>query len=92
MKADEFAVEPNILRFMAADHARDLGVKVRHGIFELEEWRDLAQRQLGEIAGKERDLIHKAVALLTHQLDPAEQLFGTTPRPFVVAEQAIKRA
>ena len=52
----------------------------------------LTQTQLDEIVGKERDLIDKAVALLAHQLDPAEQLFGTTPRPFVVAEQAIKRA
>jgi len=92
MKADEFAANSDILRFMAADHARDLGVKVRHGHFELVEWRELAQKQLATIAGKERDLIDKAVAVLTHQLDPAAQLFGTTPRPFVVVEQGLKSA
>jgi hypothetical protein len=84
MNADELAVDPDLLRFMAADHARDLGVIIRRGSFELEQWRELAEKELALIAEKEAHAANTAMRVFSEQLSASEQLFGTATRPVPV--------
>jgi hypothetical protein len=90
MKADEIAANPDLLRFIAADHARDLGVTVRHGRFELEQWHDLAEKELAAIVDKELGDATRAALSFSKKLTPTEQLFGAATRPVSVVPR--KRA
>jgi len=91
MKADGFAANPELLRFIAADHARDLGLTVQRGRFELEEWRAMAERQLSEISTKEREFVNRSLAIWPTTLSTVEKLFGRAPRPFVVGQAEIEK-
>lgn len=76
MKADEIAVDPEMLRILAADHARDLpGVSVRKGIFDFESWRDVAGAQIAELEPRDEALRKKSAARLA-QRPELFQLFG----------------
>jgi hypothetical protein len=53
-KFESSASDPEMLRILAADHARDLpGVRLVRGRFELDNWRDIALGQLEYIAGRD---------------------------------------
>lgn len=70
------AVHPDRMKFLAADHARDLpGVKVRHGRFDLEAWRDLAQAELARVRPRDDEHRLAAAAQLCHRPERA-LLFG----------------
>lgn len=85
MQADSLAADPNLLRYLAADHARDLGVVVKHGEFRLEEWRDLALTQLTVLEEKETSLLNRTALDLAKTLDGAELLFGRKQKPVLFA-------
>jgi hypothetical protein len=76
LRSEELAVDPEMMRILAADHARDLpGTKFRRGSFELELWRDIAIRLLDDLAPRDQELRSEAAERLA-ALTPREQLFG----------------
>lgn len=85
MQADALAADPNLMRYLAADHARDLGGIVKHGEFKLEEWRGLAQAQLASFDNKEEDLLACAANGLAKDFVSAELLFGRKQKPVLFA-------
>jgi hypothetical protein len=77
MKADQqTTANPEMLRIIAADHARDLpGVRFRRGQFDLEVWRATADRILAELEpADEAAKVESAARLARHR--EYEQLFG----------------
>jgi hypothetical protein len=85
MQADVLAADPNLMRYLAADHARDLGGIVKHGEFKLEEWRELALAQLAPLIDKEDAFLKLAALELTAGLEGAELLFGRKQKPVLFA-------
>ena len=78
------SVEPDRLKFLAADLARDLGVRVKHGSFELDSWRAAAEEQLGDL--EKRDLeFRQEVATRIAGKNPEHLLFGS-PGGLVVVD------
>ena len=76
MKGDEIAVDPDMLRILAADHARDLpGVAVRKGVFDLELWRDVAAEQIAELEPRDEALRKESADRLARRPE-LFQLFG----------------
>jgi hypothetical protein len=76
VELEDLAAHPDRLRFLAADHARDLpGVKVRHGKFELETWRDIARAELERVMPRDQEQRAAAAAALGHRPEHA-LLFG----------------
>jgi hypothetical protein len=73
---EDLAAQPERLRFLAADHARDLpGVKVRHGQFDLKDWAELARVELERVRQRDAEQRAEAAALLRHRPEHA-LLFG----------------
>lgn len=85
MQADALAADPHLMRYLAADHARDLGVVVKHGEFNLREWRELALAQLLALEEKEADLLKGTAEDLALRLEGAESLFGRRQKPMLFA-------
>jgi hypothetical protein len=84
MRADEIAANPSLLRYLAADHASELGVPFKRGEFPLEAWRDAAKAQLVEAEQKESS--QAAIADRWRlELSRAEQLFGRKAKPVLIA-------
>lgn len=83
------AADPDMMRILAADHARDLpGIIFRRGEFPLEEWRSVADRILAEVLPRDEESRREAARRLT-ALTPAHQLFGVPDIPELrVAEPA----
>jgi hypothetical protein len=76
LELDDSAVQQERLRFLAADHARDLpGVKVRHGKFELEAWGDVARAELERVRPRDEEQRTEAAARIRHRPERA-LLFG----------------
>jgi hypothetical protein len=76
MDADGSAAQPEMLRIIAADHARDLpGIKFRRGQFDLEEWREVALALLSEILPKDEDARRESAVRLQNRGEMI-QLFG----------------
>jgi hypothetical protein len=92
LRADEIAVEPDMMRIIAADHARDLpGVTVRRGEFDLERWRDVAAELLEEL-GPADELVRRESADRLARRSLLYQLYGIPDviegfRPETVAER-----
>lgn len=84
-QADELAADPNLLRYLAADHARDLGAAVKKGDFHLGEWKEMALTQLASAEPKEQPQIQAAAHQLTAVLNDSEMLFGRKQRPVLTA-------
>ena len=75
------AADPDMLRFIAADHARDVpGVKVRKGEFPLEDWRTVALDVLAELEPRDEQLRESAAERLA-SLPEVQQLFGVEEGP-----------
>jgi len=85
MQADALAADPNLMRYLAADHARDLGVVVKHGEFNLKEWRELAMAQLSAVEDQETGLLKRTALDLTKALEGAELLFGRKQKSVLFA-------
>lgn len=76
LELDGLAAHPERLRFLAADHARDLpGVKVRHGQFDLKGWRDVARAEVERVRPRDEEQRAEAAAKLRHRPERA-LLFG----------------
>lgn len=77
MTAGDTAADPETLRILAADHARDLvGIEFRRGHFPLEEWAAIARKLLVEVAERDEEMRRSAAARFEVQLDERSQLFG----------------
>lgn len=76
LQADAAAADPHLLRRMAADHARGLGVKVKFGEFKPQEWHSLAKARLEAVEHRDADLLRQAGREMTRTLSDAELLFG----------------
>jgi hypothetical protein len=85
VQADALAADPNLMRYLAADHARDLGVVVKHGEFKLDEWRELALAQLAALEDKEAGLLKRTTRDLAKTLDGPELLFGRKQKAVLFA-------
>jgi hypothetical protein len=76
LEYENAAAQPDRLKFLAADHARDLpGVKVRHGRFDLDVWREVAQLELDRVRPRDDEQRRAAAARLCHRPEWA-LLFG----------------
>jgi hypothetical protein len=76
MEAEKVAVDPMMLKIIAADHARDLpGVKVKRGEFDLERWRDTATELLIHLEKRDAELRQDAAIQLKKKRE-FQQLFG----------------
>jgi hypothetical protein len=72
----EMAVDPEMLKIIAADHARDvLGVKVRRGEFELKVWREAADAQLATLLPEDEHIRRDSAERLAARPERV-QLFG----------------
>jgi hypothetical protein len=79
------AVEPDMLRYMAADHARDLpGVEVKRGVFELERWRDVALGEWERLKPRDSELRAAAAERIAGRSE-FFQLFGV---PELIGDEA----
>ena len=79
--AGDTAADSEMLRFLAADHAKDLpGVKARRGVFELERWQDIALELLEELEPRDRERREEAAERLA-RLPEEQQLFGVPEGP-----------
>jgi hypothetical protein len=65
LDAEQSAADPEMLRIIAADHARDLpGIQFRRGQFDLEEWRNVALGLLEELLPKDEEARRESAARL----------------------------
>lgn len=75
-KFESSAADPQMLRIIAADHARDLpGVRLIKGKFDLEGWRSVALEQLRDAAERD-EVARKASAERLEARSELYQLFG----------------
>jgi hypothetical protein len=82
LEAGDTADNPEMLKIVAADHARDLvGITFRRGEFPLELWRETAIKLLSEVEPRDEELRHKAAERIA-SLSERYQLFGV---PDVIA-------
>ena len=70
------AARPELLMYLAADCARDLGFRVRKGDRDFVKWREAAREELLGKEEADRAQRREAAARLAANLDPLEQLFG----------------
>jgi hypothetical protein len=85
LAADDQAAKPEMLRILAADHARDVpGLTVKRGTFALETWRDAAAALLKQHAPADRERREEA-ALRLKRAGLADRcaLFGASEKPAV---------
>jgi hypothetical protein len=76
LEVADTAADPDMLRIIAADHARDLpGVKFRRGDFPLENWRDLARELLSKAEPTDEQARQDAAGSIS-RLPELHQLFG----------------
>lgn len=72
----ENAVDPMMIKILAADHARDLpGVDVRRGEFQLDLWREVALKHLTEVQPRDEQLRRQAASRWA-SLSERYRLFG----------------
>jgi hypothetical protein len=83
-KYADVAADPDMLKFIAADFARDLGINFRRGEFPLDLWRETALGMLGEIEEQDREARRSAAEEMTLSMSETGQLFGRAPRPIVL--------
>jgi len=88
---DRVFADSDMLRMLAADHARDLpGVIVRRGKFELDLWFDTANKLLAEIEPHDKSAREEAASKLRPQLNDASALFGV-PEDLVVLPGGLEK-
>lgn len=83
-KQGELAADADLLKFIAADFARDLGITFRRGEFPLALWRDTAREMLSEIEQEDRQLRQAAAEELASSMSEFELLFGRAARPVLL--------
>jgi len=83
-KQAEVAADAELLKFIAADFARDLGISFRRGDFPLAVWQQTAREMLGEIEQEDRKVREAAAEQMASSMSEFEQLFGRPPRPVML--------
>ena len=90
--ADEAtATDAEMLKYLAADNARDLGLPFKRGEFPLDTWRESALMQLKPLEQEDSEARMEAAARLRQELPPLAQLFGRSPKPVVLPGGAAIR-
>jgi hypothetical protein len=74
--ASEWATDPELLKYIAADAARDLVPSFKRGQFPLDEWRNAALTQLALVDDEDAALRRDAAQRLVNQLAPEQLLVG----------------
>lgn len=85
------AADAEMLKYLAADSARDLGLPFKRGEFPLDVWRESALTQLEPLEEADRAARVEAAERLAQELPPLAQLFGRPQRPVVLPGGAAKR-
>jgi hypothetical protein len=86
---EDTTADPEMMRIIAADHARDLpGVKVKRGVFDLEVWRRTAEELLEELAPRDAELRMEAADHLAKTLAEQELLYGAVEKPGLFVAKA----
>jgi hypothetical protein len=76
MKAEGNSVDSEMVKIIAADHARDLpDVRIQKGNFELGLWRDIALKLLSELEPRDTELRKESAQRLAER-SQFQQLFG----------------
>lgn len=89
LQTGDTAADPQAMKIIAADHARDLpGVTFRRGDFQLEAWRDTAARLLEDLEPRDEEARIVAARDIAHRSDH-HQLFGI-PDLVEVAEPSLR--
>jgi hypothetical protein len=71
------ADNPEVLKYVAADQARDAGLSVKRGEFPYEAWLATIADAIDRHIGEDRALRETAAVVLASRLDDRERLFGT---------------
>jgi hypothetical protein len=72
----ESAADPDLLRYITADAARDLMPGFKRGEFPVSQWRDVALKQLSEVEEEDASIRKQSAKRLTSKLRPEQLLFG----------------
>ena len=91
MRNEAVAADAEMLKYLAADNARDLGLPFKRGEFLLDDWRKSALAQLKQIEKADREARMAAAVSLARELPPLAQLFGCPPKPVVLPGGAAMR-
>ena len=73
------AANPDLLKFLAADLARDAGLLVKRGEFPFDEWLGFLRNSLEKFEKDDEVQRIEAAGTLEKKLNEAEQLFGAPP-------------
>lgn len=84
IRNESVAADPETLKYLAADNARDLGLPFKRGQFPLDDWRENALKQLEPLEREDREARMEAAEFLAHELSPLAQLFGRPQRPVML--------
>lgn len=77
LAATESASDPEMMRIIAADYARDLpGVQFKRGSFDLNGWRELALESLIKLEPRDEEIRVEAAARWAPRLTGSKLLFG----------------
>ena len=91
MRDEAVAADPEVLKYLAADNARDLGLPFKHGHFPLDRWRESALAQLAHVEAEDRSARIEAAERLVRVFNPVAQLFGGQPKPVLLPGGAATR-
>ena len=91
MRDEAVAANTEILKYLAADNARDLGFPFKRGEFPLDDWRENALRQLEPLEEEDREARTESAERLALELPPLAQLFGRPQKPVVLPGGAATR-
>jgi hypothetical protein len=90
MRDQAIATDPDMLKYLAADNARDLGLPFKRGEFPLDTWREYALAQLQSIEEEDRQARMEAAKRIA-SLPLFAQLFGRASTPVVLPGGASRR-
>ena len=88
---ETIAADSQMLKYLAADNARDLGLPFKRGEFPLDAWRESALTQLEPLLADDRQARIEAAKRLAEELPRLAHLFGRPSRPVVLPGRTSKR-
>jgi hypothetical protein len=91
MRYQAVAADAEMLKYLAADNARDLGLPFKRGDFPLDAWQESALAQLRGLEEEDRAARMEAAERLAVELPPLAKLFGRAPKPVLLPGGAASR-
>jgi hypothetical protein len=73
------AAKPDVLNYVAADQARDVGIVVQRGEFPFDEWLKAIEVSIIRYAPEDREIRQAAALALSERLNERALLFGAPP-------------